>query len=36
MLQTCDRVWLLTGAGGTIVVLEQERNAPEPAWLRDL
>jgi anti-sigma regulatory factor (Ser/Thr protein kinase) len=36
MLQTCDRVWLLTGASGTTVVLEQERNAPEPAWMRDL
>jgi anti-sigma regulatory factor (Ser/Thr protein kinase) len=35
ILKTCDRVWLLTGASGTTVVLEQERNAPEPAWLRD-
>jgi hypothetical protein len=34
MLQTCDRVYLLTGATGTTVVLEQERNAPEPTWLR--
>jgi anti-sigma regulatory factor (Ser/Thr protein kinase) len=34
ILKTCDRVWLLTGASGTTVVLEQERNAPEPDWLR--
>jgi anti-sigma regulatory factor (Ser/Thr protein kinase) len=33
MLKTCDRVWLLTGPGGTTVVLEQEREAPPPAWL---
>ena len=35
MLQTCDRIFLLTGPGGTTVVLEQERQTPEPAWLRD-
>jgi anti-sigma regulatory factor (Ser/Thr protein kinase) len=34
ILQTCDHVYLLTGAGGTTVVLEQERNAPEAAWLK--
>ena len=36
MLKTCDRLWLLTGAGGTTIVLEQERTAPEPAWLHDV
>jgi anti-sigma regulatory factor (Ser/Thr protein kinase) len=36
MLQTCDRVHLLTGTGGTTVVLEQERNAPEPGWLKSM
>ena len=29
MLRTCDRIWLLTGSGGTTVVLEQYRVAPE-------
>jgi GAF domain-containing protein/anti-sigma regulatory factor (Ser/Thr protein kinase) len=33
MLKTCDRLYLLTGPGGTTVVLEQERKAPLPAWL---
>jgi sensor histidine kinase regulating citrate/malate metabolism len=33
VLQTVDRVFLLTGAGGTTVVLEQGRVAPPPAWL---
>ncbi len=32
MLQATDRLWLLTGPTGTIVVLEQDRSAPEPAW----
>lgn len=32
MLQAADRLWLLTGPTGTIVVLEQDRLAPEPAW----
>ncbi|MBC7808416.1 MAG: PAS domain-containing protein [Akkermansiaceae bacterium] len=36
ILHTCDRVWLLTGAGGTTIVLEQDRTAPEPEWLRDV
>jgi len=36
MLHTCDRTWLLTGPEGTVVVLEQDRNAPEPAWLAQL
>ncbi len=34
MLQTTDRLWLLTGPSGTTVVLEQERTAPAPAWSR--
>ncbi len=33
MLKTVDRVWLLTGPQGTTVVLEQQREAPEPSWL---
>lgn len=33
MLQTCDQVYLLTGPGGTTVVLEQERTLPPPAWM---
>lgn len=34
VLQTCDRVWLLTGARGTTVVLEQDREAGEGGgWL---
>lgn len=33
MLQLVDRVYLRTDLGGTTVVLEQERVAPEPAWL---
>lgn len=34
MLQTVDRVYVLTGPEGTTVVLEVERNAPEPDWLQ--
>jgi PAS domain S-box-containing protein len=34
MLRTCDRVYLLTGPHGTTVVLEQQRDRPEPPWLR--
>lgn len=34
MLQTADRLWLRTGPEGTTVVLEQERLAPLPEWLR--
>ena len=34
-LQTIDRLWLLTGESGTTVVLEQDKTAPEPDWLRD-
>lgn len=33
MLKTVDRVWLLTRATGTTVVIEQDRVAPEPQWL---
>ena len=34
MLQTVDRLWLLTGPSGTTVVLEQDRLPPEPLWAR--
>ncbi len=30
MLRTADRVFLLTGPGGTTLVLEKEREAPGP------
>jgi anti-sigma regulatory factor (Ser/Thr protein kinase) len=33
ILETVHRVWLLTGPGGTTVVLEMDRTAPEPGWL---
>jgi hypothetical protein len=33
MLQTCDRIYLLTSEAGTTVVLEQERNRLAPAWI---
>ena len=33
MLETADRLYLLTGPTGTTVVLEQERDKPPPAWL---
>jgi PAS domain S-box-containing protein len=33
MLETADRLYLLTGSSGTTVVLEQERDRPLPAWL---
>jgi anti-sigma regulatory factor (Ser/Thr protein kinase) len=36
MLQTAHRVWLLTAPGGTTVVLEMDREAPEPGWLGNL
>jgi anti-sigma regulatory factor (Ser/Thr protein kinase) len=32
MLQTADRVFLLTNSAGTTVVVEQERVAPLPTW----
>jgi len=33
ILRSVDRCYLLTGPGGTTVVLEQNRQTPEPAWL---
>ncbi len=33
ILNTCDRVWLLTSPSGTTVVLEQDRKPPLPEWL---
>jgi hypothetical protein len=33
MLQTCDRIYLLTGPDGTTIVLEQARAMPQPQWL---
>lgn len=36
MLNTVDRVWLLTGPSGTTVVLEQDCDAPPSAWLRSV
>jgi len=33
MLRTCDRAYMLTGAEGTTVVLEQDLTPPEPPWL---
>ncbi len=33
MLETADRLFLLTGPTGTTLVLEQDRVAPTPAWL---
>ncbi|MBC8101907.1 MAG: response regulator [Cytophagales bacterium] len=36
MLKTCDHVFLLTGAEGTIVVLEQGPTAPLPSWIQGL
>ncbi len=33
ILETVDRVFLLTGPTGTTLVLEQEKVAPAPAWL---
>ena len=35
MLQTTDRLWLLTGPTGTTVVLEQDRQPPGPAWMQN-
>lgn len=33
MIETADRLYLLTGPTGTTVVLEQDRERPLPAWL---
>jgi hypothetical protein len=35
MVQLVDYLWLMTGDTGTVVVLEQARQAPLPAWLSD-
>ncbi len=32
MLQTADRVWLLTGPGGTTLVIEQDQEALKKEW----
>lgn len=32
MLESTDRLWLLTGAEGTTVVMEQDCLPPKPAW----
>jgi anti-sigma regulatory factor (Ser/Thr protein kinase) len=36
MLKTVDRIYLLTGEGGTTVVIEQDRTSSDPAWLRGI
>ena len=36
MLRTIDRLYLLTGPSGTIVVLEQYRATPLPDWPADI
>ncbi|BDI31461.1 hypothetical protein CCAX7_35120 [Capsulimonas corticalis] len=33
ILETCDRVYLVTDSSGTTIVLEQERETPAPEWL---
>jgi PAS domain S-box-containing protein len=33
MIETADRLYLMTGPTGTTVVLEQDRERPLPAWL---
>jgi len=35
ILQTTDRLWLLTGPTGTIVALEQDRLLPAPLWMQN-
>lgn len=35
MLECADRLWLLTGAAGTTVVLEQDGLPPKPSWYQD-
>lgn len=32
MLESTDRLWLLTGLDGTTVVIEQDRLPPKPSW----
>jgi hypothetical protein len=34
MLKAVDRIWLLTGASGTTVVLEQDRDPAPTTWFR--
>ena len=34
MMKTADRIFLLTGATGTTLLLEQERTVPLPVWLQ--
>jgi anti-sigma regulatory factor (Ser/Thr protein kinase) len=34
VLKSTDRTYLLTGSGGTTVVIEQDLNPPPPAWMR--
>jgi anti-sigma regulatory factor (Ser/Thr protein kinase) len=34
MLNTIDRISLLTGTTGTTIVLEQDRDPTEPSWIR--
>jgi len=36
ILNTVDAMYLLTGISGTTVVIEQQANPPEPAWLSKL
>jgi len=36
MLKTVDRIYLLTGEGGTTIVIEQDRETSEPIWLRGI
>ena len=35
MLETIDRLYLLTGPTGTTVVIEQSCLSPLPLWLQD-
>jgi PAS domain S-box-containing protein len=36
MIACCQRIYLLTGASGTTVVLEQTREVPEPTWFQTI
>ena len=35
MLSCADRVWLLTGDTGTVLVIEQDSTPPQPEWIFD-
>jgi len=35
ILKTADRISMVTGPEGTIIVVEQERSTPQAPWLRD-